>query len=540
MKNSLKYFVIFLLFISTLLSVEAKDFAKSNSGKPTTFNNPILPGFHPDPSICRVNDDYYLITSSFTWYPGIPIYHSKDLVNWRLIGHAIDRPDMINFDGLDDNHGIWAPTIRYHNGLFYIITTANKAGGNFYITAKNPIGPWSDPIWIKDAPGIDPSLFWDDDKCYYTGNYWDFKKSWPSQCAVWMQEIDLEKGELIGERKELAYGHANNAKYAEGPHLYKVDGKYLLLMAEGGASSNHAVTVFLSNNVWGPYVAPEINPVLTHRHFGSDYLIQNLGHADLVQTQNGDWYSVVLGVRKIENNIPLARETFLCKIDFENGVPIYNKGYGRVLLNQERPDLPWTSVPEISSRDDFNGKYLSSDWYHVRNPQKGMYQLNKDGLKLFLKPETIDELSNSSMVLKKIIHHNFEVSAEMKFSTKKDNEAAGVVIYRSANGYYSLMKNRDSIVLTKKHMGKIEIVESVSYNNDKLFISISVENSNIYFYYGVTVNEKINIGGVQNVEAYSDNRFNKFNGPGVGFYATSNGEKSNSSASFNWFQYVYY
>ena len=144
---------------------------------------------------------------------------------------------------MTDNDGIWAPTLRYHNGTFYLITTAHGCGGNFYMTAKNPAGPWSDPVWLKDAPGIDPSLFFDEDgRCYYTGNRWDFKNAWPAQCAVWMQELDLQKRCLVGERKTLAYGHAANAKYAEGPHLYKIGDHYLLLMAEGGSDYNHAVT----------------------------------------------------------------------------------------------------------------------------------------------------------------------------------------------------------------------------------------------------------------------------------------------------------
>lgn len=140
---------------------------------PAIFNNPILTGFHPDPSICRVGPDYYMVTSSFTWFPGIPIYHSKDLVNWELIGHGIDRPGMVNLNGLADNNGIWAVTIRYHDGLFYLITNCSHGGGNFYITAKDPRGPWSDPVWLKNADGVDPSLFWDQDgKCYYVGNQW--------------------------------------------------------------------------------------------------------------------------------------------------------------------------------------------------------------------------------------------------------------------------------------------------------------------------------------------------------------------------------
>ena len=205
-----------LFFISMSFTLKGQEI-------PKYYDNPVLSGFNPDPSICRVNDDYYMVTSSFTWYPGIPIYHSKDLVNWEVIGHAIDRPDMIDMNGLNDNDGIWAVTIRYHNGIFYLITTAHKNGEHFYITATDPKEPWSAPVWLKDTAGIDPSLFWDDDgRCYYTGNFWDFKKSWPAQCAVWMQELDLSQGKLVGERKILTYGHANNATYAEGPIFIKL------------------------------------------------------------------------------------------------------------------------------------------------------------------------------------------------------------------------------------------------------------------------------------------------------------------------------
>ena len=215
----MKMLKLFCALVLGLVSLELKC-----QEIPDSINNPILPGFNPDPSICRVNDDYYLVTSSFTWYPGLPIYHSKDLVNWEIIGHAINRPDMIDMNNLNDNDGIWAPTIRYHDGLFYLITTANKSGGNFYVTASDPKGPWSDPVWLKNAIGIDPSLFWDEDgKCYYTGNSWDFKKSWPGQCAVWIQELDLSQKKLVGERKILSYGHANNATFAEGPHIYKIN-----------------------------------------------------------------------------------------------------------------------------------------------------------------------------------------------------------------------------------------------------------------------------------------------------------------------------
>lgn len=503
-----------------------------------TFKNPVLPGFNPDPSICRVNDDYYMVTSSFTWYPGIPIYHSKDLVNWEIVGHGISRPDMIDMNGLNDNDGIWAVTIRFHEGLFYLITTGSKCGGNFYITAADPKGPWSDPVWLKDAPGIDPSLFWDDNgKCYYIGNTWDFKSSWPAQCAIWMQELDLSRNKLVGERKILTYGHANNATYAEGPHLYKINGKYLLLMAEGGSSYHHAVTVHQSKSLWGPYVADKTNPVLSHRHLGENYPIQGLGHADLVQTQNGEWYSVALGKRMIKGYNPLARETFLCKVNFENSTPIFNPGYGIVLPEQERPDLPWQPVKVEPVRDDFETENLASKWYFVRIPRKKFYTLEDNCLNISLQPEVIDSLVNAAMIVQKIKHHDFTAMTKLEFQTKKENEQAGLVVYRTATGYYTLMKDKSGIVLTKKHLGKKEVVSRIPYAKKDVYLKVTANGLNVDFSFGETIDNMTNIGGTQTLEVISDNKFNKFNGSGVGVYATSNGKLSRNKAAYDWFEY---
>jgi len=505
---------------------------------PETFKNPILPGFNPDPSICRVGDDYYLVTSSFTWFPGLPIYHSKDLVNWEKIGHALNQPDWIDMNGLDDNDGIWAPTIRFHDGLFYIITTANKSGGNFFITAADPRGPWSEPVWIRETTGIDPSLFWDDDgRSYYIGNTWDFKKSWSSQCAVWIQEIDLAQGKLIGERKILTYGHANNATYAEGPHIYKINGKYLLLMAEGGSSYYHAVTAHHSQSLWGPYVADRVNPVLTHRHLGKDYPIQNLGHADLVQTPNGTWYSVALGVRNVDGYAPLARETFLCWVKFEDGSLIYNPGHGIVLQEQERPDLPWTPVEQDPDRDDFDSDELAPLWYFVRVPKQHFCTLKKGNLSLSLQPEIIDDPVNSAMIIRRTRSHRFTAMTQLEFQTKSDHEQAGIVFYRTANGYYTLMKGKDSLVLTRKHLGEKEIVATAAYQASGVCLGIDVDGSTVKFSFGEYLDRMVAIGEAQRIDAISDNKFNQFNGPGVGMYATSQGKTSKNTASFHWFEY---
>jgi len=459
------------------------------------LNNPILPGFHPDPSICRVNDDYYMVTSSFTWYPGLPIYHSKDLVNWQLIGHAIDRPDMVKLNGLNDNDGIYAATIRYHEGIFYLITTAVNGGGNFYMTATDPKGPWSDPVWLKDAAGIDPSLFFDDDgKCYYTGNYWIRQKSWPSQCEIWMQELDLIQKKLVGERKTLTYGHANNAAFTEAPHLYKINGKYILMTAEGGTDNHHAVTVHQSDSLWGPYISDIRNPVLSHRHLGDNYPIQAIGHADLVQTQYGEWYAVALGKRMIDGHNPLARETFLCRVDFVNASPVFNPGHGIVLSKLQRPNLPWTPVARKPVRDDFDGDELAIDWYFIGTPHKTFYELKRSQLNLFLRPEAVDDQESSAMIVQKIRHHRFTAMTKLKFNTQKENEQAGLIIYRTVNGYYSFLKDKSGIVLMKKHLGQKEVIAQVPYDQSEVYLKVTGNGLDANFSFGETPEHMICVG----------------------------------------------
>lgn len=526
------------LMLRATLTLFSTVFFLAVLGQPTTFRNPVMSGYNPDPSICRVGDDYYMVTSSFTWYPGIPVYHSKDLVNWEIVGHVIDRPDMLNMDGLNDNDGTWAATIRYHEGRFYVITTASKCGGNFYCTATSPQGPWSAPIWLKDADGIDPSLFWDTDgKCYYTGNTWGFKKSWPAQCAVWLQELDLKQGKLVGERKTLTYGHANNATYAEGPHLYKIKGRYLLLMAEGGSSYHHAITVHHSKSVMGPYVADKANPVLTHRQLGRDYPIQNIGHADLVQTQRGDWYAVALGSRVVDGIRPMGRETFLCKVDFEDGTPIFNTGFGRVLDVQPRPTLPWTPVKPIPEKEEFAQNALPVYWYQVRTPQSQCYTIDKGRLALKLQPEVIDSLTHSSMLIRKLKHLSYSTSLSLTFATKKENEQAGLVIYRSAHGYFTLMKGKNKLTLARNLLGKKEKLAEAGYKSDKVLLKTVADGSHITFFYAETPDKWTKIGETERLDAIADNKYNKFNGPGIGMYATSNGKKSTNRAYFDWFEY---
>lgn len=524
-----------LHLILVLIFISAINLSAQNA--PETFQNPILSGYHPDPSVCRVGDDYYLINSTFIWYPGIPIYHSKDLVNWELIGYGIHRPGQLDFEGLPDRQGVYAATIRYHEGKFYIVNTCVGCGGNFYITADDPKGPWSDPVWLEDAPGIDPSLMWDDDeKCYYTGHMGIHEK-YQGECAVWTQELDLEQGKLVGERAIHTQGHANNASYTEGPHMYKINGKYLLMVSEGGTGPYHSLTVHHSDSLFGKYTADMINPVITHRHLGKDYPVQAIGHGDLVQTQNGEWWCVTLGKRLVDGQVTLARETFLAKVDFEGQTPIFNKGEGKMLDVQKRPDLPWTLIPPVPERDHFDADELGLVWNFIRVPKQKFYELKDGGLVMNLLPEVADSLKNSAMIIRRIEHHSFEASTRMKFKSKKTNEQAGLIIYRTNENYYQLLKNKSEITLVKSFKGEKELVAQMPYDGTEVVLKAVGNNLDVQFSFGESANKMNKIGDVQDLTVIADGNGNQFNGPGIGMYATSNGEKTKSKATFDWFEY---
>jgi xylan 1,4-beta-xylosidase len=534
-------FILCLLFCLTICGQKA----------PENFKNPILSGFYPDPSICRVGDTYYMVNSSFEWFPGLPIHESKDLVNWKLIGYGLSKPTQINYpDGLGNSQGIFAPTIRHHNGKFYIICTMVGGKGNFIITAKNPSQQWSDPKWIKDAPGIDPSLFWDDDgRCYYTGAgiIDNSKKEWPGKNGVWMQEIDLDKGEFIGEKKQLTYGHASNARWAEGPHIYKIDNEYLLLIGEGGTGEYHAVTVFNSKNLWGPYIPNHANPVLTHRHLEDSYPIKQTGHADLIKTQNGDWWSVMLAKRKIEGYTTLARETFLAKVKMskqESGItPIFNPGIGLVQQEQQRPNLPWSPIPKIKSLDEFNNIELGLEWNFLRSPKESWYEQKKGLMQIQLRPETVSELVNPSLIAQRTRHFNYQAITAFTFKSKKENEKAGMVIYRRHGNHYQLLKTKNKLVLIKTlqegNKGEFtsQEISSIPYNKESVVFSVKVNGIKAQFYYGENQFELKPIGENQDYTVISDEVAEKFNGVFVGMYATSTGKESKNSALFDWFKY---
>ncbi len=278
---------------------------------------------------------------------------------------------------------------------------------------------------------------------------------------------------------------------------------------------------------------------MTHRHFGEGYPVQAIGHADLVQTQHGDWWAVVLGKRQVNGKIILSRETFLCKVSIENGTPIFNPGEGKVLMEQERPELPWTPVAPETFKYEFDSDRLALKWHAVRTPVDKFYALDEGRLILQLRPQIVDSLVNTSLLIQPTRDFKFSATTKLNFNTTKENEQAGLIIYRTNESYYMLVKEKGRVVLIKKFDGQKRTLASASYNKSEVFLNLEVDDLEMQFRFGESKESMVNIGEVQSLEILAENNINKFNGTGIGVYASSNGQKSQNKAVFDWFEYKY-
>ncbi|MDI1465165.1 glycoside hydrolase family 43 protein [Catellatospora sp. KI3] len=327
--------------------------ATSDGWPDGVFQNPVIAGMHPDPSVCRVGDDYYLACSSFEYFPGVPILHSRDLVHWELLGNALDRPSQLHLPAdTPSSGGVYAPTLRHHDGRFWLITTnVAPGGGTMLFTATDPAGPWSEPI-RTGIPGIDPDLAWDDEG-----------QCWCTYAGIEQVRLDPHTGRTSGTARRLWSG-GPDAQAPEAPHLYRIGEHWYLLIAEGGTERGHAVSVARGPGPGGPFEPCPANPILTHR--GLNHPIQNTGHADLVQAPDGSWWMVLLGVRP-RGGTPgwhvLGRETFLAPVTWADGWPVV----GRVAPEPAAPAWPAYPVAAPAPRDDFDTARLHPRWISVRS-----------------------------------------------------------------------------------------------------------------------------------------------------------------------------
>jgi alpha-N-arabinofuranosidase len=404
----------------------------------TSFRNPVVPGFHPDPSVVRVGSDYYLVTSSFEFFPGVPVFHSRDLVHWRQLGHALTRESQLPLAKARTSGGIYAPTIRHHAGTFYVITTNVDGGGNFYVTAKDPAGPWSEPVWIREQGGIDPSLFFDDDgTAYLTTNGGAPGGSGPR--GIYQSTIDLATGRLLTPPRHVWGG--TGSRYPEGPHLYKIGGRYYLMISEGGTEYGHMVTIARSDSPWGPFEPCPGNPFFTHRATEMDVPIQGTGHADLVQDHEGGWWMVFLAFRPVGGWYwhHLGRETFLAPVTWDaQNWPVVNEGKVVTPSMSVRglPAHPWPPPPV---RDDFASP-LGPEWTHLRNPAKASYSLDERPGWLTLRGTAVslDATASPTWVGRRQQHLSCTARARLDFAPARDGEEAGLTVYRNPEHRYEI------------------------------------------------------------------------------------------------------
>ncbi|MDO3386817.1 glycoside hydrolase family 43 protein [Gilvimarinus sp. SDUM040013] len=403
------------------------------------FRNPVISGYAPDPTVTRVGDDYYVVTSSFTHFPGLPIYHSKDLVNWTHIANAIDRPDQFDFFGLNVSRGIFAPDISYHEGLYYLTSTCVDCDGNFVMTAESPTGPWSDPHWLG-FEGIDPSIHWDTSgKAYILNNGAPNEEPrYDGHRAIWIQEFDWRNLAMTGERKQLINGGVDISEepvWIEGPHIIQRNGYYYITAAEGGTSVQHSQTIFRADNVWGPYKPADHNPILTQRdlEFEREDPIIAAGHAKFVQIPNGDWWATFLAIRPYDHDMfNIGRETFLLPVRWENDWPYILPEGERIPFALKKPDLP--VQPEAASlnsgdfsySDDFDGDKLSLGWMGIRASDSPFYQVENGALNLACEGGLGDLNTVPSFVGKRQQHHIATVSTTVSLGSGDEGQMAGL------------------------------------------------------------------------------------------------------------------
>lgn len=439
--------------------------------------NPVIRGFNPDPSVCRVGLDFYLVTSTFEFFPGIAIYHSRDMAHWTPIGHCLTLLDQLELNGCPPSGGLFAPTIRYHDELFYVTCTNVSGRGNFIVHSKDVRGPWSNPVWV-DQGGIDPSLLFDGDYCFFTSSH-----EWEGTQCIIQCTVNPLTGEKLSPSRPVSFG--SGGKYPEAPHLYKIGSWYYLMLAEGGTEYGHMVTIFRSRSPWGPFEGCPHNPILSHR--GANAVsspFQCVGHADFVEDASGLWWMVALGVRPLPNVLlhNLGRETFLARVEWrEDNWPVVNSN--GLLTETLEVDSAVAFVP-MDHRDDFSDITFGPEYCFVRNPHTAKYR--RGGGRMILSGgEKLDTVTGSptfACVRQK------EWKAHVAIWMDSSNDAlAGLSAYYNGEHHYEIVLEKNGqkrIVALRKRLYDISIVEkSCIVEAGAIRLMIDASKEGYVFYY---------------------------------------------------------
>ncbi len=502
------------------------------------FKNPILPGFYPDPSICRVGEDYFLVNSSFEYFPGVPLFHSRDMVNWRQVGHCLTRTSQLPLQDAPASGGIYAPTIRHHRGRFYMVTTNMTHGGNFYVYTDDPFGDWSDPVWVAQK-GIDPSLLFDDDgKVYFTSN----GTRWAATRGIYQCEIDIATGRQLTETEFLWPG--TGGSYPEAPHLFKRGDYYYLMIAEGGTETGHCVTIARSRQPYGPFEPCPHNPILTHR--STDNPVQSTGHADFVQDHLGAWWAVFLGVRPVQFGLHnIGRETYLALVEWDDaGWPLINGGR-RVALQSHGHDLPLQAWPSAPQRDDFDDAKLALCWNYLRNPDESCYSLTASPGSLTLTPNhhSLDDLASPALVARRQQHIHCRAACLLRHAGLADGEEAGLVAYMNPRHHVELAvaySNRRRELIFRQRIGPL-VQENVRLLPSAAPIELQLVADDKYYTFSFREGGEWRDMGRHEVRYLCTEVTGGYTGVYLGLYAARQKLHENAatgSASFDWFDYA--
>lgn len=477
---------------------------------PSEYRNPVVAGFFPDPSIVRRGDDYYMVHSSFAYTPGVPVLHSRNLVDWKIAGHVLERESQVDMRGQGVSRGIFAPTIRWHDGLFYVITTLIDRGGNFLATARDPAGPWSDPVWLPEIDGIDPDLFFDDD-----GSAWiahngppEGEPLYDGHRAIWLWQYDLDANEVVASSgRVIVNGGVDLAAepvWIEAPHLFRVGDWYYLLCAEGGTGDNHSEVVFRARDLRGTFEPYAGNPILTQRDLPPEreHPVTTAGHADLVQTPAGDWWAVFLATRAYDRTLYNAgRETFLLPVTWQDGWPLILAQGEEIPYVAPRPDIRAGSGSDHAGRapltgnftwrDDFDGPILDRHWLALRSFDRSWLSLEQGRLALEARAAGLASLEQPSFLARRQQHLRYLASTALRLPGDPAL-TAGIAAFQNETHHYYFAVQREGdgygLFLEQAAGGAPQRIRQAAVDGrpgDPLVLGIDGDRGTIGFWYCV-------------------------------------------------------
>ncbi len=489
-----------------------------------TIKNPIIRGFNPDPSIIRVDDDYYIVTSTFEWFPGYQIHHSRDLVNWKLVHRPLNRVSQLNMLGVPDSGGVWAPCISYNENTkkFYLLYTnvlsfdgaTWKDTPNYLVTADDILGEWSDPVYLNSS-GFDSSLYHDDDgKIYLVNMIVDHRKN-KFFGGIVLQEYDEDKKELVGEIHYIFPG--TDLGRTEAPHIYKLNGYYYLLTAEGGTEFGHAMTIARSKSLFGPYEVHPENPIVTAAN-NPYLLLQRTGHGDFVQTQNGDWYGVFLAGRPLttRGRCITGRETAIEKFEWREDDWIYLAHGGNEPREEvEAPNLPEFPFEPEPERVTFDTEEIDINFHALRVPMTDDWVNQKDRkgyLRLYGR-ESLSSVFRQSLVARRVQEHHIEASTCIEFNPVSYQQMAGLVCYYNTFHYHYLYitsngpgtKKLLDIITCDKYQQQEPLAEPIDITGvEKVYLKVDYNGADLQFYYALEEGKWLKIGPALDGSILSD------------------------------------